>query len=668
MEHVPASIAPSAPAPRGQVGAAGPAMPVAPEAAESGAPKADPGTGSGAPPAATSLNGPTRAAVSLVGWSTIFKLGRRYLLPRIGVAALYLLGSVIAVSVIPVATSATFGKVSQYFKSPAPSTAGASSATKKRGPKTSQSDAPVTPTGPSQVASPAGGVPSSASTQTTKPELLRNYYTSVILLLVGTAFVFGHRYLTAYFTTRIESGLRGDVFSSLLHQSPRFFHEHDAVALTSIVNQWTSQAASGLVQLLIDPLVQSVGIVVVGVTLYQALVEAASARGGVVTYSWFAGVEAIALTSPLLVMRLGRTLQERNTAMQTQALQMMAIVAGALNNPEEVQAMRAESYFTDKYRRLLAQAVRTRLGGTVALERVNTISTVPGNLVLILLIGFGVSTVVRGSSSTATAYTVVTVGLLTPQLMSGVQGLGNVSLNARMAWPAIRSVSEVLDAHSEVPVVASARDVTILEPTIEGRSVVFSYVPGVLGNVLDDISFSLPSRQITGLVARSGAGKTTLFRSLLRFYDPQSGEPMLGGIPTQEFSLTSLRSSVALMSQESAFFHDTVRENFRVAGETLSDGEIRRTAERTELWPILTRAFGNNPLDAPFVSERISGGERKLFALTRLLTRQPSIILFDEPTVGMDAIEKMPLVNVMRDACARHGDIGRSAESLKTSV
>jgi ABC-type multidrug transport system fused ATPase/permease subunit len=238
-------------------------------------------------------------------------------------------------------------------------------------------------------------------------------------------------------------------------------------------------------------------------------------------------------------------------------------------------------------------------------------------------------------------------------LMGMVQSLAGFSINSRLNWPAIEAVNEILESKPEVQVAAGALDLARLEPSIEARNVVFSYAPGRVPNVLDGVSFSIPPGQIVGLVARPGRGKTTIFRLLLRFYDPQSGELIVGGHPTTALTLSTLRRNLALMTQQSAFFHDSVRENFRVAATNASDQDIQRTAERTSLWPILLERFGPQPLDAPFAGgQLLSGGQKKLFALTRLLLQQPSVVLFDEPTVGMGPLEKAPLINVMREACA----------------
>jgi len=220
-----------------------------------------------------------------------------------------------------------------------------------------------------------------------------------------------------------------------------------------------------------------------------------------------------------------------------------------------------------------------------------------------------------------------------------------------MSWPPMEMIDSILV--SAPPAENPSRDGTAetLTPSIEARELVFSYRPGERSNVLDGASFLIQPGKVTGFVARPGQGKTTFFRLALGFYDWQDGEILLSGIPLRELPLSTVRKHLVLMSQFPAFFYDTVRENLLVACPGATDADIQKVAKLTGLDSVLMKSMGPDALDQPFVAGScLSGGQKKLFALTRCLLRQPSILFLDEPTTGMGPMEKFPLIDPMQRA------------------
>jgi ATP-binding cassette subfamily B protein len=110
-----------------------------------------------------------------------------------------------------------------------------------------------------------------------------------------------------------------------------------------------------------------------------------------------------------------------------------------------------------------------------------------------------------------------------------------------------------------------------------------------------------------------------------------------------------------MMSQFPAFFYDTLRANMQMAKADATDEEIRAICERTGVWKILQAGIQGNPLDEEFAAgRRLSGGQRKLLALTRCLLRNPSVLFLDEPTVGMDNKEKFSMLEMIQNALKDH--------------
>jgi ATP-binding cassette subfamily B protein len=247
--------------------------------------------------------------------------------------------------------------------------------------------------------------------------------------------------------------------------------------------------------------------------------------------------------------------------------------------------------------------------------------------------------------------------------MMPVQALSTFMVMAQNSWPSIETVLGLLESDDGARETRSGHVAAVPQATnlaLEARNLSFSYRPD-LPPVLDGVSFVVPAGKITGLVARKGQGKTTFFRLVLRFYDPLHGQILIGGLPTTDLSRDEVRDRVTMMSQFPAFFHDTLRENLRIARPGATDPEIESHCRRTGIWPVLEQNVGSqeekhrqpNPLDRQFAAGMtLSGGQRKLLALTRCLLRSPDYLLLDEPTVGMDRLEEFGLMDDLRSACA----------------
>ncbi len=194
----------------------------------------------------------------------------------------------------------------------------------------------------------------------------------------------------------------------------------------------------------------------------------------------------------------------------------------------------------------------------------------------------------------------------------------------------VRQLQEIAPALREGPG-------TVIPPgplAVEFDEVTFGYAPG--DPTVKDLSLTVAPRRVLGVVGRTGSGKTTLTRLLVRFYDPGQGAIRIGGVDLRDCTWHDLRQRIALVTQEIQLFRATVRDNLTLFDSTIPDERIAAALERLGLagW-LASLESGLNTLLSPGGSG-LSSGEAQLLAFTRVFLRDPDVIILDEASSRLD--------------------------------
>lgn len=187
-------------------------------------------------------------------------------------------------------------------------------------------------------------------------------------------------------------------------------------------------------------------------------------------------------------------------------------------------------------------------------------------------------------------------------------------------------------------------------PTLELRAVSFGY-PG-RGGALDEVSFTAPPGAQTALVGLSGAGKTTIFSLIQRFYDPDGGAILLDGVDTSTWSRARLRRRIAYVEQDAPVLAGTIGENLRYGAPHASPADAEAALAEAGLSAMIDRL--PDGLDTPVGTRGVtlSGGERQRLAIARALVRRPDVLLLDEATAALDARNESALRETIARAAA----------------
>ncbi|MFF3286404.1 ABC transporter ATP-binding protein [Streptomyces sp. NPDC003023] len=184
-------------------------------------------------------------------------------------------------------------------------------------------------------------------------------------------------------------------------------------------------------------------------------------------------------------------------------------------------------------------------------------------------------------------------------------------------------------------------------PALAFRNVRFAYTPD--RPVLHGVSLTVPHRQQVALVGRSGAGKSTVFALVARFYEPDSGCLLFDGRPATGMSRAECRARIAMVDQNTHVVDGSLWDNITYAVPDATEAEVRRVVELAQLDTLVRRLPGGL---ACLLGERggtLSAGERQRVALARALLARPALLLLDEPTSHLDAVNEKALTTVMND-------------------
>jgi ATP-binding cassette subfamily B protein len=460
---------------------------------------------------------------------------------------------------------------------------------------------------------------------------------------------FLERLLTTWTDNLMVARLQQRLHDKLLTLGPSYHQAHDLGETMLIVTRFSSGSQMLLRDLISFPVVRGLGLITAMVFLANNLTAVGDTPG------W---VQGTLLATIFLLPLGGWWLSLRLRQAYEKVRDAEAALANEFSNsaelPLEVQLMGAGPQRSRAFAARLATLIRHKLTAAVQNEIATQFHTsTPVFLQTVFLI-YGVFFALH-SPNPAAPGAILAIYYFVPQAVRPLQEIIQFFAGLQSTWPQVEKVVEILEAEPEVRDRPGAVPLTPREGALVVENLTFSYTPDG-DKILDCLSYAFAPGKVTAIVARAGMGKSTLLNLIARLRDPQEGRILIDGQDIREVTLDSLRRQVVKVSQFPLFVADTIRANLKLAAAEATDAELEEVCRRTGLWQVLEHAVGprGHPLEYHLPragSEGLSGGQRRLLAVTRALLHRPVILLLDEPTTGIDAIGRAQVAAVLRQAC-----------------
>jgi len=464
--------------------------------------------------------------------------------------------------------------------------------------------------------------------------LLDQYFSAALaiagLLAVGTGLRY---YLVTRLGERVVADIRKAVFERMIAMSPAFY---ERIMTGEVLSRITTDTT-----LILSVIGSSVSIALRNVLIFL---------GGLVLMlftsvklSMLVLMIVPAVIIPILI--LGRRLRVLSRENQDWIAASSGSASEALLSVQTVQAFSHEAATNEEFSKV------TERSYAVALKRITTRAAMTMIVIALIFSGIvgvlwiGARDVGAGAMSVGALVQFVIYAIMVAGSVAALSEIWGELQRAAGATERLVELLNVQDTVSDADPAAPVARPTAGEIVFD--DVTFRYPARPEQAAISGVSFTIKPGETVALVGPSGAGKSTIIQLLLRFYDPNSGQILIDGVPLRDLSRTDYRRELALVPQDAVIFAATARENIRFGRPSASDQEIEDAARAAAAHDFLSALPDGYDT---YVGERgvmLSGGQKQRIAIARAVLRNAPILLLDEATSALDAESELAVQNAV---------------------
>ncbi len=474
------------------------------------------------------------------------------------------------------------------------------------------------------------------------PSHFQNPWTVVAFALVAATVLKGicdyaGTYLVNYAGFGMITDLRNDLYDSILQRSAAFFQKHTTGTLVSTIVNDVERVQYAMSSVLAEFLQQFFTFI------FTALVVVALGR----QFAW-----VLVLFVPVIIFsagRIGRRVRHTTRRGQDKLADIQNILHETITGNRIVKAFSMERWESARFRDAAQRLFRANLRSVAAVAISSPLMDIFGAIAIALLLLLGREQINHHvfSSGTFLAFIVAVFKLYDP-----VRKFALFNNNFQQALGASSEIFKFMDTDDDVKEKPGAQPLPPFSRSIRFENVCFSYESEGEGReILRDINLEVHAGEVLAVVGSSGAGKSTLVHLIPRFFDVTSGRLTIDGRDVCDTTLSSLRSQVGVVAQDTVLFNDTVRNNIAYGQPGVPLKAVEAAAHAALAHDFITDLPSGYDTVIGERGVRLSGGERQRIAIARALLKNAPILILDEATSALDseseALVQSALQNLM---------------------
>ena len=360
----------------------------------------------------------------------------------------------------------------------------------------------------------------------------------------------------------------------------------------------------------------------------------ATALGAVMFYEdWLLACFAIFIFPAAVfpIVRIGRRMRKVSRNQQVQTGALATVLDESFQGIRYVKAYSMEEHEAKRADRTINTLLEIALKGARTRNALHPIMEGLGGIAVVTIVLYGGQMVISEAKTPGSFFAFIFALLLAYE---PVKRLARLNTVLQEGLAAASRIFELLDMTPQLQDKPDAKPLKVSEGRIQLKDVVFSYDGE--DKALNRVSIEVESGKRVALVGASGSGKTTILNLVPRFYDVDEGQILIDGQDVRDVTMESLRRSMALVSQETLLFDETIRANIAYGNPEASEEEIERAARNAGAHDFIKQLpQGYDTLVGPR-GTKLSGGQRQRISIARAMIRNAPILLLDEATSALD--------------------------------